>query len=280
MDIEGSFQLINAYIRDDKINNVRPTVDLIVSECDNDPVVLIKCVSILRVVDEEEAASEILDLLCTLIPKDGTERFSVTQALRGLGRYEESYNSYKTMDQTDAVIREEILALRGMDEFEEAYSLTKKIQEPTISDDLMEAKVLCDLGEFTKALELSKKLVSEDRDYKTLVGLCDTLILMGNMNEALKISKNYMKEAKNADGFALAARTLRICGKVPAAANYANRAVTLDYTHKGAVETLALCLIEKGRIKEAKVLAGGINQLDPGCEEVLNIMDSCRSAML
>jgi hypothetical protein len=48
--------------------------------------------------------------------------------------------------------------------------------------------------------------------------------------------------------------------------------------HKGALETLAYCLIEKGRIVEAKMCAGAINEKRPGDPAVIKILDACRIA--
>jgi hypothetical protein len=101
---------------------------------------------------------------------------------------------------------------------------------------------------------------------------------MGRNKDAIKTARKYLKEDKDADSLALAAYVMRINGRMMAAANFAHRAIAKDHTHKGALETMAFCLIEKSKFIEAKVFAGAINERSPGDPAAIRILDACRIA--
>ena len=69
-----------------------------------------------------------------------------------------------------------------------------------------------------------------------------------------------------------------INGKIPAAANYANRALHVDPLHVGALEVMAMCFVEKGKYTQAKLFAGAINEKEPGSPAVIRILDACRTS--
>ena len=99
----------------------------------------------------------------------------------------------------------------------------------------------------------------------------------GESKEAIKFAKSFLKEdKKNIDNLALNAYVMRINGRTPAAVNYCNRVLNTDFKHIGALETLALCFIEKKSFVNAKLLAGAINDADPGNPAVIRILDACR----
>jgi tetratricopeptide (TPR) repeat protein len=277
MDIENSFRLINMHIRDGTMEMVRPEIDRIV-EATDDPFTLIKCASLLKVVDDEEGCRSITDKVLEHVPEDVGQRFGVAQALRGLGRVEQAYSIFRQMDEDDSVLREEALCLQEMGESEEALVKIRRILVNDSHNAEIEISALCSVGEFKEALAQAEAYVAGGKNYDSMSVLCTVLLQMGNVKEAVKAAKAYMKEDKGADPFALASYVMRICGKSAAAANYANRALNIDHTHKGALENMAMCLVEKGKINEAKVLAGAINHADPGCEEVIRILDACRQA--
>jgi tetratricopeptide (TPR) repeat protein len=277
MDIEKAFANIQMRIRDGEYDKVRPMADEIASSAD-DIDTLLKCASLLKVVDDEDGCQNILDRVVGMSP-DAGDRMTVARSLRGLGRPGEAYEMIKDEEETDAALYEKAETLRLMDESEDALSKMRKIISMTTEHRILLSEILCSLGEFSEAYGISSQLVKdEDGSYRSLVNLCSVMILMGRNKDAIKTAKQYLKEGKDADSLALAAYVMRINGRIPAAANYAHRSLSIDHTHKGALETMAYCLIERSRFLEAKVMAGAINERAPGDPAAIRILDACRQA--
>ena len=280
MDIEKAFDNIRLHIKDGEYDKVRPIVDTIISNAD-DASTLLKCASLLKVVDDEDGCQELLDMVIDASPDlKGKERLTVASSLRGLGRASEAYDLIKDEKETDAIIREKARALLMTDDSEIALSIIRKISKMTADDKILLTEILCSLGEFKEAHDIASQLVKdENASYDSLVNLCATLMLMGKNKEAIKTAKQHLKEdKKDVDSLALAAYVMRINGRTAAAANFAHRALTADHKHKGALETMAYCMIEKSRIIEAKVLAGAINDRTPGDPAAIRILDACRES--
>ncbi|MCL2143588.1 MAG: hypothetical protein FWH44_04955 [Methanomassiliicoccaceae archaeon] len=278
MDIEKAFDNAQTLIKDGHYDKVRPIVDEIAASAD-DAFTLLKCASLLKVVDDEDGCQELLDKVAAIPQNTPEDRLTAAASLRGLGRADDAYGMIKNDDETDAVLREKAMALLMMDEGEEALSKIRKLSSTNAADEILLTNILCSLGEFREAYEIASKLVEkENASYDSLVSLCTVMILMGKNKDAIKTAKRHMKEEKNVNSLALAAYVMRINGRIPAAANYAHRAMSMDHTHKGALETMAMCFVEKSRFIEAKVLAGAINERTPGDPAAIRILDACRSA--
>jgi len=279
MDIEKAFERIKTHISAAEYGKVRPIIDTIASSV-TDMATLLKCASLLKVVDDEEGCQKILDGIAERSFATAEERFIAASALRGLGRPDDGYRIIKDDDETEPILREKARMLLMTDEGETALSKIKKIRTMTSADRILLTEILCSLGEFGEAYEAASKLAKdENASYDSLVNLCNTLILMGKNKDAVRTAKQNLKEdRKDADSLALAAYVMRINGKIPAAAAFAHRALTTDHTHAGALETMAFCLIEKSRFAEAKLMAGAINDKRPGDPAVIRILDACRIA--
>jgi hypothetical protein len=83
-------------------------------------------------------------------------------------------------------------------------------------------------------------------------------------------------ESPNAD--ALASFYFWIEGRSTSAGAFASKAVKADPGNILAMEILAYCLIEKGKTQEAKIVAGAINEKDPGNQAVVRILDMSKSS--
>ena len=276
MDTERMFGDIQRHIANKEYDKVRQMVNGIVSSAD-DVGTLLKCASLLKVIDDEEGCQSILDRVIEVSPK-ADDKMSVAMSLRGLGRPDDAYQMIMNENDTDDVLYEKARTLLMMDEGEESLSKIKKITKTSTEHKLLLTEVLCSLGEFKEAYEVSSRLLDDEISYRTLVNLCSTMIRMGRNKDAIKKAKQYLKEGKDADSLALAAYVMRINGRITAAAAYAHRALTTDHTHRGALETMAYCLIEKSRFTEAKMMAGMINEVSPGDHAAIRIIDACRQA--
>jgi len=279
MDIDRTFESINACIGAGRMNEVRPMVDDIVSSC-TDPMVMIKCASILKVIDDEYGCNDILDAVVDLVSDDN--RFSIAVAMRGLNRNEDALDILSGMKENDSVLREKAKAFLATGDPDSSISHIGRIVSLRAEDRILLTDALCAKGRFDEAHDLAKEIAEdENNSYDSLVNLCTTLIKMGRNKDAIKTAKAHFKEdKKNPDALALGAFVMRINGRTSAAAGFAHLALKTDSGHIGALETMALCLIEKKKILEAKLLAGAINEKDPGNPAAIRILDACRAASI
>jgi predicted Zn-dependent protease len=206
--------------------------------------------------------------------------FDVALAVRGLGRPVEAYGLIKRFKDDNVRMSEVARTMLLADETEEALELARRIKDPSVQDRLLLCDILCSLGEFSDALKEAESIVDDDSaSYRSLVNVCTVLMKMGREKDAVKLAKSHLKEdKKNPDSLALNAYVMWINGKIPAAANYANRARHLDYSHVGALEIMAMCFVEKGKYTQAKLFAGAINEKEPGSPAVIRILDACRAS--
>ena len=277
MDIESAFESIYVNMKNGEYGQVRPKVDAIASSAD-DMFVLLKCASLLKVVDDDDGCQDILDRVITAASGIKEGRLSIAIPLRTLGRPADAYDLIKEEEDTDRMLGEKARTLLMMDEYEYALSEMRKIVTTTAADRILLSEILCSLGEFKEAYEVSESLVNDEPSYERLVNLCATMMLMGKNKDAVKTAKKHLKDGRSADSLALLAYVMRINGKTTAAAAYAHNSLSIDHTHKGALETMAFCLIERSRFSEAKVMAGAINDKSPGDPAAVRILDACRQA--
>jgi len=278
MDIEKAFADIGMHISKKEYGNVRPMIDTIVSSV-TDMQTLLKCASLLKVVDDEEGCQSILNGIAKRKCDTADGRHAAASALRSLGRPSDGYEIIKN-DEGERFVRERSKMLLMMRKSSDALSEIKKLKTMTTDDRILLTEILCSSENYKEAYDTASQLVKDEKaSYDSLVNLCNTLILMGKNKDAVRTARQYLKEdKKDADSLALAAYVMRINGKMSAAAAFAHRAVAADHMHKGALETMAYCLIEKSKFMEAKVMAGAINDKHPGDPAVIRILDACRVA--
>ena len=277
MDVDAAFGRINLYIKNNELGKAIAEIDSIVAESSDDPFILVKCASLLKVMGDEKRVQNIFARIMEILPKDDSARFTVAVALRGLGNADDALKILEEMDESDKVNRESAKAYYSLKMSNEALSSVRSISEMTPADRILLTEILGALGKFDEAYSVAEKLVKdENNSYDSLVNKCSVMILMGNEKEAVKFVKSFVKEdKKNVDALALSAYVMRINGKTAAAANYAHHALMIDQEHIGALETMAMCLIEKKKFVEAKAFAGVINNKNPGHPAVIRILDAC-----
>ena len=162
-----------------------------------------------------------------------------------------------------------------LDEYEDALDTVGRIQEITPFDRVMLTEIHSALGQHAKAIEIATGLLSEyPQNYQVRRAYVSSLILGGRDKEAGKYARSCLKD-KTADSNAIAAYVLRIAGNYKAAAGYATRAINIDNGHIGAMETLGICLAEKGEYDKARIVAGAINEKSPGDKAALNVLSYC-----
>ncbi len=278
MDTEAAFENIKNNIKDEKYDMVLPEVKQIVDQCGGDVNILFKCASLLKVVEEEDYCQEILDGIVKDLPEDEQARMQIAVALRSLGRSEDAYDIMRSFKTYVPDVYEMALTMYSVEEYEEALSLLDGSGRDDQKSMILLTDIHCALGEYQKAMELADKTIYYyGSSYDTLVNRCNVMFRMGDPKGTIKYAKECVKKSKaNNDFLALEAYVMRINGRLPAAVNYATRVLKNDHTHIGALETMAMCFVEKKSFINAKLLAGAINDADPGNPAAIRILDACR----
>ena len=248
---------------------------LAIARQDRDPMGRVKCLSLLRVVEDGGASKEILRLLESDLPEDRQSRFQIAVALRGLQYPASALAVLKPMERDDPVRRQTCLCLVDMDEYEEALDVYGGIQSPTPFDRVTLAEIQSSLGMHPQAVETASGVLAElPGSYEVRRAYVSALIMAGREKDASKYARAGLKD-KSADSNAIAAYVLRIAGNTKAAAGYATRAINIDNGHIGAMETLGICLAEKGEYDKARIVAGAINERSPGDRAAFNVLSYC-----
>ena len=277
MDAESTFREIAENIKNDRYDDAsEQTRDL--ADSTDDVAIKLKCASLLKVIEDEDGCQGIVDDVLDMVDDDDPKNFDIALSIRALGRAEDAYALMRPYRSQDDRVPEIARTLMLIDESEEALSLMTEHGPKDIGERILLCEILCSLGEFAKAQREAESIVKdEDASYRSLLNLVTVLMKKGDVKDAVKVTKEHLKEdKKNAESLALQAYVMYISGKIPAAANYANRALQIDYSNSGALEVMAMCLIEKKKFKEAKLLAGVINDKDPLDPAVMRILDACR----
>ena len=167
------------------------------------------------------------------------------------------------------------LCLIDLEEYEDAMAKADQIREITPFDRVMLTEIKSALGMHNEAIGIATELLEEfPQNYEVRRAYVSALMLGGKDKEAARYARAAVKD-KTADSNAIAAYVLRIAGNYKAAAGYATRAINIDNGHIGAMETLGICLADKGEYDKARIIAGAINEKSPGDKAALNVLSYC-----
>ena len=239
----------------------------------DDPLTLLTCTSLFAVVGEKEKASNTVKVILKCVNSRSSE---IARGLKNLGYPREALTVLDGIDDSDNVLRIKAEASYALGEAKEALSSVERLTERTLSDDILLADILCLLKDYDGALKIAEEVASESADYESKKCLLNILAASGDRKNADRFVKNELKKNKDSpDANALSAHLMWIEGKIAAAAAYATKAIKIDTGHIGALETLAYCLIEKGELSRAQIIAGAINEEAPGHPCVIKIIDLC-----
>lgn len=274
MDADAAFVEIRNEIAQGRGAEVGPRL-LEIAESDKDPMNRIKCLSLLKVIDVSGVSKEILRMLLEDLPDDRATLVQVAGALRGLEYPSSALSILKEMDQDDSIIRMSALCLIDLEEYEDAMAKADQIMEVTPFDRVMLTEIKSALGMHNEAIGIATELLEEfPQNYEVRRAYVSALMLGGKDKEAARYARAAVKD-KTADSNAIAAYVLRIAGNYKAAAGYATRAINIDNGHIGAMETLGICLADKGEYDKARIIAGAINEKSPGDKAALNVLSYC-----
>lgn len=278
MDRSSAFDTVKADIAKGNTADAGPRILMIASENPGDAIVLLTCASLLTAVGLSAERAEVVSMIAGNPPKDPGLRLEVSAGLRGLGEFGTALKLLEGLPDDDAVARERMEDLYGLNDFAGAHAAYSVIKNPKPGDEIRCVDIMCSLKDFKGADAKSiAMLAGAPDDYDVLKCRCSVLLRSGKQKEAERFVKDFLKkDKKSADANALASYFLYMCNKVSAAGGYASKAVQTDGRHVGAMEILALCLVEKGKPKEARIVAGAINEIVPGHPAVVRIIESCR----
>ena len=274
MSNDDSFYEIVADLSAGRTDEVSSKSIALAEETD-DPFTIVKCISLLKVANDKETISKLIDILMTKVPEEYNPRVEIAGALRGLEYPHKAYEILKGMEGEDPLVRIKSICLAEMEEYEMALSCVTGIKEQTVGDRVLMVDIYSSLGEHSAANKIAESLIGEfPKEYMVMRCYVTALILAGRDKEAVKFVRSCLKD-KSADSNAIAAYVMRITGNIKAAAGYATRAIQIDNGHVGAMETLGICLAEKGEIDKARIVAGAINEKSPGDKAALNVLSYC-----
>ncbi len=241
-----------------------------------DPLVKIQCASILLVIGRSETSDEVLEELYDEVYGEA-DMFPVAQAMRGLGRGDLALGLLEDSEESDDVLREKAMSFNMTGRFEEAIENLEKISAMTADDSVLFLESLGSFGKHGEALKLSEKLSEEFPDnYNVLRSRGGALIAAGEEKEALKYARKLMKANKNsADANAVGAYVMYVIGNTKPAGAFSSKALRTDPTHVGAMEILALSLVDRGEFKKASIVAGAMNEKEPGNPAAVRILRLC-----
>ena len=276
MDKEQALKGIQANIRSGNKEMASSQIEGLASAYGDDPFTLLTCISLSKVIEDENNASRMVKVLLKAVGRGSA--LEVAKGLRSMGYYEEALSVLTDIEDDDDVHRVRAAALSDMGRSAESIAASGRIKERSISDDISEAEALCSVKEHGKAKGIAKRILSESSEFAVKKCYCYVLISSGDRKGAERFVKDEMKKDKNsADNNALAAYQMWIEGKIAPAAAYATKAIKSDEGHIGAMEVLAYCLVEKEKIAEARIVAGAINEKEPGHQAVMRILNLCKN---
>lgn len=250
----------------------------IASDNGSDPMTLLTCASLLKTIGAYGELSEVTSMIMGCLPDEEPLRFEMARGLRSMGYPAEAGLILRGMDGTDDVIRERAGCAADAGERSEALSLIDMISDPSIDDDILRTEMLSGLRRNDEAVEYAGSLLKEcPDDFRVRRCYCSALLMAERRKDAERYVRVCLKDGRgSADSSALAAHYMWVNGKTAAAGGYAVKAVKADPGHIPAMEILAYCMIEKGKMDESRIIAGAINEKDPGNPAAFRILDMCR----
>lgn len=274
MDTEQAFADVMRNLSEGR-NELAASAVAEIAEQEDDPMVRIKCLSLLKVVDDPDASKRILSLLLEGLPSDRDSRMQIAGALRNLGFPASGLSVLDSIELDDKAVRLRVLCLMDLDEYESALDAFAKIADVLPFDRVNLCEINSALGQHAEAISIAQQLLSEHpANYQVRKAYVSALILGGREKDATKYIRAGLKD-KSADSNAIAAYVLRVLANYKSAAGFATRALNIDNGHLDAMETLGICLAQKGEYDKARIVAGAINEKSPGDRAALNILRYC-----
>ncbi|MDR3206227.1 MAG: tetratricopeptide repeat protein [Candidatus Methanoplasma sp.] len=250
---------------------------LMISElisCSDDPFTLLTCASLSSTAGHRGGVkAAVSKILRTPL---GGRAAEVAAGLAGIGCFSEALDVIRSSNEKGCASLEASLLL-ALGRCGEALEAADRASELSLPGRIVRVEALSALGRHDEAVRIAKDLEAYGATaYEAGRCYCAALLSADRPKDAKNYLSEMLKADKNsADYNALAAYVFWVQGKTTAAASYAAKAVQADNGHTGAMETLALCMIDKGRYRDAKIVAGAINEKSPGNPAAHRIIEAC-----
>ena len=277
MDFDAEFDAIRRDISQGKTSEVSAKISGIAGQS-SDPFVIIKCISLMKTVNENGAAEELAGLLVKKAGKDPETMIQSASALRVLGFPSRALELLNSLEKNDAVLRESAQCFISLGDYRSALSELDMIADKTAEDSCLIVNSLSSLDQCESAVSEASALIAKYPDfYGAKTAYVSSLIRGGKEKEATRYVRSLLKN-KSADSNALAGYLMWILGNAKSAGAYASRAVQKDNRHIGGMEILGLSLAARGETDKARIVAGAINEIQPGHASAVKILEYCNSA--
>ncbi|NLL95077.1 MAG: tetratricopeptide repeat protein [Thermoplasmatales archaeon] len=246
---------------------------LTIAESSPDVGTLLSCASILKAIGEADGFDRVVALVMDA-SEGGPDPYETASSLSGLGLYAEALTVLEGTEDPAAIPTLYATALLEAGRAGEAVEVLSSDGGLGLEGSITLSEALCAVGRHDEAISLAESLIAEG-GWPAMRAYCGAMMHKGDNRGAFKYARKAAKGAGAADSNALAAYVMRINGRVPAAAAYAARALKADPHHVGALEEMAMCLLEKGEVDRARYFAGAINEASPGHPAAMRILDAC-----
>ncbi|MDR0509222.1 MAG: hypothetical protein LBG63_05325 [Candidatus Methanoplasma sp.] len=277
MDKEKTLKEIQSNITNGNMLLASGQISELANQFSDDPFTLLTCASLLKVIEDENGAADIAKRIQNKV--DDANRLETAKGLRSIGFPAEAERVLSHAAESDDVLREKMRIFFDLRKYKESSGSYEKLASPTLEDTAVMVRSVSAGKEHDKAVKLAEELLAEAPDnLDAKMCYCAALSAAGRSKEAGKFIKDNLKKNKSQpDADALASYYLWIEGKTVSAGAYASKAVKEDPDNILGMEILAYCLVEKKKIREAKIVAGAINEKAPGNPAVVRILDMCRN---
>lgn len=248
-----------------------------IASSSNDPFLLIQCASTLLVIGRSVASEKVLDDLYEDIQDYGGDLFLIAQAMRCLGKADLAVELLADIEKNGHVLREYALSLNIIGRFNDSFEVINSIKTQNLSDKILAVDSLSSMGRFEEAMEISDALYQQSpENYGVLRSRCAVLISSGRDKDAVKFARSILKANKNsANANAITAYVMHVIGNTKSAGAFSSKALRIDPSHVGAMEILALSLMDKSKFGGASIVAGAMNEKDPGNPAAVRILKEC-----
>jgi tetratricopeptide (TPR) repeat protein len=276
MDDEETIRQIRDNIAKGNNDIVHPQILELAASAADRPMTLLTCASLFLTLGDEDGFSRVLSTLESNLPSDTATLVQIAEPLIALDVPKNALRALENAGDTDEVLFCRASALHALMRNEEALSTLDSIKEPVKGSDVLRIEILGSLKRFDEAIAAAEPLVNSG-DYAASRAYITVLLRAGREKDAQRFAKERAKD-KTADGSALMAQYQWLTGNVTATGAYAAKAIKADETHTGAMEYLGYGLASKGNVREAKIVAGAINEREPGNPAAFRIIILCRNA--
>ena len=278
MEKEKALKEIQSNIKNGNTRLASAQISELAEGFSDDPFTLLTCASLLKVIEDDDGAVKIAGKIAGKIRDE--DRLEAAKGLRRIGFPEEAEKILFSAPDGDGVIREKMRIYYDLRKYADSSGIYEKLEDPTLDDTGVMIMSVSAGKEHGRAVKLAEELLAEaPDDLNVQKCYCAVLSAAGRPKEAGKFVKDNLKKNRSqSDADALASYYLWIEGKTASAGAYASKAVKADPENTLAMEVLAYSLAEKKKIREAKIVAGAINEKEPGNPAVVRILEMCKGA--